>query len=123
MEQDEYSQVVRKHSLAPDNRIATVKRSEKVMNKSELVDAISQKINVSKKEADAILTAMIEEIVAAVASGNKVTLVGFGSFEPRERQAREGRNPKTGAAMTISATRVPGFSAGKSFKDKVAPSE
>ena len=61
--------------------------------------------------------------MATVASGNKVTLVGFGSFEPRERQAREGRNPKTGAAMTISATRVPAFSAGKSFKDKVAPSE
>jgi len=93
------------------------------MNKSELVDAISQKTNVSNKEADAILTAMIEEIVAAVASGNKVTLVGFGSFEPRERQAREGRNPKTGEAMTISATRVPGFSAGKSFKDKVAPTK
>lgn len=93
------------------------------MNKSELVDAISQKTNVSKKEADAILTAMIEEIVTAVASGSKVTLIGFGSFEPRERQAREGRNPKTGEAMTISATRVPGFSAGKSFKDKVAPSE
>jgi DNA-binding protein HU-beta len=91
------------------------------MNKSELVDEISQKTNVSKKEADAILTAMLEEIVAAVASGNKITLVGFGSFEPRERQAREGRNPKTGETMTIPATRVPGFSAGKSFKDKVAP--
>jgi DNA-binding protein HU-beta len=93
------------------------------MNKSELVDAISQKTNVSKKEADAILTAMIEEIVAAVASGSKVTFIGFGSFEPRERQAREGRNPKTGETMTIPATRVPGFSVGKSFKDKVAPSE
>ena len=90
------------------------------MNKSELVDAIAQKTNVSKKEADAILTAMVEEIVAAVASGNKVTLAGFGSFEPRERQAHEGRNPKTGEAMTIPATRIPGFSAGKSFKDKVA---
>ena len=90
------------------------------MNKSELVEAIAEKINVSKKEADAILTAMIEEIVTAVASGSKVTFVGFGSFEPRERQARSGRNPKTGEAMTISATRVPGFSAGKSFKDKVA---
>ena len=90
------------------------------MNKAELVDAIAQKTNVSKKEADAILTAMIEEIMAAVAGGNKVTLVGFGSFEPRERQARSGRNPKTGEAMTIPASRVPGFSAGKSFKDKVA---
>ncbi len=91
------------------------------MNKGELVDAISQKTNVSKKEADATIAAMIEEIVAAVASGNKVTFVGFSSFEPRERQARFGRNSKTGQAMTINATRVPAFSAGKSFKDKVAP--
>jgi len=79
------------------------------MNKGELVEAISQKISVSKKEADAILTAMLEEIMAAVASDNKVTLVGFGSFEPRERQAREGRNPKTGETMTIPATRVRAF--------------
>ncbi len=91
------------------------------MNKGELVDAIAQKTNVSKKETDAILTAMLEEIMAVVADGNKVTLVGFGSFEPRERSSREGRNPKTGETMTISATRVPGFSAGKSFKEKVAP--
>ena len=91
------------------------------MNKSELVEAIAQKINVSKQEADAIVTAMLEEIMVAVAGGSKVTFVGVGSFEPRERQAREGRNPRTGETMTISATRVPAFSAGKSFKDKVAP--
>ena len=91
------------------------------MNKGELVEAISQKISVSKKEADAIVTAMLEEIMVAVNGGSKVTFVGFGSFEPRERQAREGRNPRTGETMTISATRVPAFSAGKSFKDKVAP--
>lgn len=90
------------------------------MNKSELVDAIAHKINVSKKEADIILTAIVEEIMVGVAGGNKVTFVGFGSFEPRERQAREGRNPKTGETLTIPATRVPGFSVGKSFKDKVA---
>lgn len=91
------------------------------MNKGELVDAIAQKTNVSKKETDAILTAMLEEIMTAVASGNKVILVGFGSFEPRERSSREGRNPKTGEKMQIAATRVPGFAAGKSFKEKVAP--
>lgn len=91
------------------------------MNKGELVEAIAQKTNVSKKETDAILTAIVDEIMAAVAGGSKVTFVGFGSFEPRERQARSGRNPKTGEAMTISATCVPGFAAGKSFKDKVAP--
>lgn len=91
------------------------------MNKGELVDAISQKASVSKKEADAILTATVETIMAAVAGGNKVTIVGFGSFEPRDRSSREGRNPKTGEKMTIAATRVPAFAAGKSFKDKVAP--
>ncbi len=91
------------------------------MNNGELVEAIYEKISVSKQEADTILTAMLEEILAAVAGGSKVTFVGFGSFEPRERQARSGRNPKTGEAMTISDTRVPGFSALKSFKDKVAP--
>ncbi len=93
------------------------------MNKGELVDAIAQKIDASKKETDSILTAIVEEIMAAVADGNKVTLVGFGSFEPRFRQAREGRNPKTGEVITIGATRTPGFSAGKPFKEKVAPAK
>jgi DNA-binding protein HU-beta len=90
------------------------------MNKAELVDAIAQKANISKKETDAILTTIVEEIVATVASGSKVTFVGFGSFEPRERQARSGRNPSTGKSIAIPATRVPAFSASKSFKDKVA---
>jgi DNA-binding protein HU-beta len=76
---------------------------------------------VTKKQADAVLTAAIETIIEAVSEGDKVTLVGFGSFEARERQAREGRNPKTGDKMEIPATRVPAFSAGKLFKDRVAP--
>lgn len=92
-----------------------------IVNKGELVEAISQKASVSKKEADAILTAMVETIMAEVADGNKVTFVGFGTFEPRDRSSREGRNPKTGEKMTIAATRVPAFAAGKVFKDKVAP--
>jgi DNA-binding protein HU-beta len=96
---------------------------KKTMNKGELVEAIAQKADVSKKEADAVLTAIVDSIVEAVSSGDKVTLVGFGSFEPRERQAREGRNPKTGETMQIPATRVPAFSAGKQFKDKVAPAD
>ncbi len=90
------------------------------MNKGELVDAIAIKANVTKKEADAVLSAAIEAIVEAVSSGDKVTLVGFGSFEKRDRAQREGRNPKTGETMTIAATSVPGFSAGKLFKEKVA---
>jgi DNA-binding protein HU-beta len=90
------------------------------MNKGELIDAIAQKANVTKKETDAVLSAAIETIVEAVANGEKVTLVGFGSFEKRDRAQREGRNPKTGETMTIAATSVPGFSAGKLFKEKVA---
>lgn len=91
------------------------------MNKGELVDAIAQKADVTKKEADAVLTALLDTILETVAAGDKVTLIGFGNFEVRDRQAREGRNPKTGEAMQIPATRVPAFSAGKSFKERVAP--
>ena len=91
------------------------------MNKGELVDAIAEKATVTKKQADAVLSAALETIIDAVSGGDKVTLVGFGSFEPRPRKAREGRNPKTGEAMTIPATVVPAFSAGKLFKEKVAP--
>lgn len=91
------------------------------MNKGELVHAIAERTSVTKKEADAVITAAIECIMEAVAEGEKVTLVGFGSFESRERKEREGRNPKTNEKMVIPATKVPAFSAGKLFKDKVAP--
>ena len=90
------------------------------MNKAELVDAVADKAEVSKRDADAIVTATVEAIMEAVASGNKVSLVGFGSFEPRERKARDGRNPQTGETMKIPATTVPAFSAGKGFKQLVA---
>ncbi|MBW4660968.1 MAG: HU family DNA-binding protein [Drouetiella hepatica Uher 2000/2452] len=90
------------------------------MNKAELVTAIATKTEFSKKDIDLVLSAAIEAIQGAVAAGDKVTLVGFGSFEPRERAAREGRNPKTGEAMQIPANTVPAFSAGKQFKDLVA---
>ncbi|MFP4007601.1 MAG: HU family DNA-binding protein [Spirulinaceae cyanobacterium] len=91
------------------------------MNKGDLVDKVAEKADVTKKQADAVLTATLEAIVEAVSEGEKVTLVGFGSFERRDRAAREGRNPKTGDKMVIKATRVPAFSAGKLFKEKVAP--
>jgi DNA-binding protein HU-beta len=90
------------------------------MNKGELVDAIADKASVTKKQADAVLSAALETIVEAVSADQKVTLVGFGSFEARQRKAREGRNPKTGDKMKIPATTVPAFSAGKLFKEKVA---
>lgn len=91
------------------------------MNKGDLVDQVSTKANVTKKQADAVITATLETIMEAVSSNDKVTLVGFGSFEPRARKAREGRNPKTGDKMEIPATTVPAFSAGKLFKEMVAP--
>jgi DNA-binding protein HU-beta len=90
------------------------------MNKGELVDKVSERANVTKKQADNVLSAALDVIMDAVAEDEKVTLVGFGSFEPRTRQAREGRNPRTGEKMEIPATKVPAFSAGKLFKDKVA---
>lgn len=89
------------------------------MNKGELIEKIADKANVTKKVADAALSAAVESIMEAVATGEKVTLVGFGTFERRDRKAREGRNPKTGEAMEIPATVVPAFSAGKLFKEKV----
>ena len=91
------------------------------MNKSELVDAVANKAEVTKKQAEIVISATIETIMEAVAGDDKVTLVGFGSFESRDRKAREGRNPKTNEKMSIPATKVPAFSAGKIFKEKVAP--
>ncbi|WP_341528632.1 HU family DNA-binding protein [Nostoc sp. UHCC 0302] len=91
------------------------------MNKGELVDAVAAKANITKKEALEVISAFLEVVTEAVANGDKVTLVGFGSFERRDRSQREGRNPKTNEPMTIPATRVPAFSPGKQFKEKVAP--
>jgi DNA-binding protein HU-beta len=90
------------------------------MNKEELVAAIAAQTTTTKKEANKILDAAIETIMETVAGGDKVTLVGFGTFEPRDRSERTGRNPQTGAPITITATRVPVFSAGKLFKEKVS---
>lgn len=90
------------------------------MNKAELIDMVAEKADVSKKDADAVLSAVIESIMESVANGDKVSLVGFGSFEPRDRKARDGRNPQTGQTIKIPATTVPAFSAGKGFKQLVA---
>jgi len=90
------------------------------MNKAELIDLVSEKAEVSKKDADAIVSATVAAIMESVAGGDKVSLVGFGSFEPRARKARDGRNPQTGKTIKIPATTVPAFSAGKGFKELVA---
>ena len=89
------------------------------MNREELITEISKSAKVTKKVASEVLTATIVAIQASVKKGNKVTLVGFGTFEQRKRTARTGRNPQTGAAIKIAAKKVPVFSAGKKFKELV----
>ena len=90
------------------------------MNKAELIHAAAMKADVSKKEAEAVLTAALDTITEALAEGEKVQLVGFGSFELKKRAARLGRNPKTKEAIEIPASVVPTFKAGKALKDAVA---
>ena len=90
-----------------------------IMNKEELVKEVSKKAKVSQKATADIIAATLETIEKTVSKGKKVTLVGFGTFEPRKRAARTGRNPQTGAPLKIAAKTVPAFSAGKKFKELV----
>ena len=87
------------------------------MNKVELVEAIATKAGITKKDAEAALKAFIDTVEGALKKGDKVQLVGFGTFEVSKRAAREGRNPQTGAAMKIPASKAPKFKAGKALKD------
>lgn len=87
------------------------------MNRTELVAAMAQQAGISKKDADAALKAFIDNVENAVKAGDKVQLVGFGTFESRERSAREGKNPQTGEKIKIAACKVPAFKAGKAFKE------
>lgn len=89
------------------------------MNKTELIAAVAMKSGISKKDAATAMDAMISEIVAAVKKGDKVQLVGFGTFEARKRTARNGINPQTKKQIKIAASTIPAFKAGKSFKDAV----
>ena len=90
------------------------------MNKVELVASVVEKTGLAKKDAEKAVAAVLESIVDAVAAGDKVQLVGFGTFEVRERSERTGRNPRTKEAIVIPASKQPVFKAGKSFKDVVA---
>lgn len=90
------------------------------MNKNELISEVANRAGLSKKDAEKALAAVVETITEAVVKGDKVQLVGFGSFETKQREARMGRNPKTKEAIEIPATRVPVFKAGKALKDAVA---
>ena len=89
------------------------------MNKTELVAAVAEKAALSKKDAEKAVSAVVDTITAALADGDKVQLVGFGTFEVRERAARTGKNPRTGAAINIEASKVPAFKAGQAFKNTV----
>ena len=89
------------------------------MNKSELINPVVVSAEVSKKEAEAVITAALDAITAALKEGDKVQLVGFGSFEVKKRAARVGRNPKTKETIEIPASVVPVFKAGKALKDAV----
>lgn len=89
------------------------------MTKTELVDQVAAKSNLTKKDAGAAVDAVFASITEALAKGDKVQLVGFGSFEVKQRSERVGRNPQTGAEMTIPAKKVPVFRAGKQLKDSV----
>ena len=90
------------------------------MNKAELIAAVAEKAALSKKDSEAAVNAALEAIEAALKDGDKVQLVGFGSFEVKPRAARTGRNPKTKEPIEIAASRVPVFKAGKALKDAVA---
>ena len=90
------------------------------MNKTELIAAVAEKADLSKKDAEAAITAAVEAITGALIEGEKVQLVGFGSFEVKTRAARVGRNPKTGEEIPISEASLPVFKAGKALKDAVA---
>ena len=86
------------------------------MNKTELVAAMAEQTNLSKKDAEAALKAFIDVVSEELKKGEKVQLVGFGTFEVSERAAREGRNPQTGETMEIKASKTPKFKAGKALK-------
>ncbi|MGH8529528.1 MAG: HU family DNA-binding protein [Nevskiales bacterium] len=89
------------------------------MNKSDLIEAVSKVADLSKAEAGRAADAVFDAITKALKKGQKVALVGFGTFQVRSRKARKGRNPKTGAAISIKASKAPGFKAGKGLKDAV----
>ena len=89
------------------------------MNRLELVNTISRKMGATKKDADKAVTAFIDTVTEALVEGRKFQLIGFGTFEVRERAARKGRNPQTGEEIEIPASKIPAFKAGKSLKDSV----
>lgn len=89
------------------------------MNKAELIASVAVKADISKADAGKVIDAMLEVVTKALKKKDKVSLVGFGTFVVREREARTGRNPKTGAPLKIKASKTPSFKAGKALKDAI----
>ena len=89
------------------------------MNKTEFIAAVAEKAEISKKDSEKALKAFVDVVAEQLKAGDKVQLVGFGTFEVSERPAREGRNPQTGETMTIAACKAPKFKAGKALKDAI----
>ena len=89
------------------------------MNKTEFIAAVAEKAEISKKDSEKALKAFVDVVTEQLKAGDKVQLVGFGTFEVAERAAREGRNPSTGATMKIPASKAPAFKAGQAFKEAI----
>ena len=89
------------------------------MNKTELLNAVAAAAGVSKKDAEAVVKATFDTIAKAMAEGDKVQLIGFGTFETRTREARDAKNPRTGEVIKVAACKAPAFKAGKALKDAV----
>ena len=90
------------------------------MNKSELINAVAEKAGISKKDAEVAISSLLDVIIENVANGEEIRIVGFGTFERRERKERVGSDPRTGEKIQIAASKVPAFKPGKSFKEAVA---
>jgi DNA-binding protein HU-beta len=99
--------------------IKQIKREEIIVNKAELISAIAEKSELTKKDSEKALNALLDSVVVALNKGDKVQIIGFGTFEAKKRNAREGINPRTGKPIKIAAATVPSFKAGKALKDAI----
>lgn len=90
------------------------------MNKTELINEVASKTSMTKKDVEKVVNAFFGTVEETLKAGDKVQLIGFGTFEVRDRQSRKGRNPQTGEEITIPATRIPAFKSGKALKDSLA---
>lgn len=116
---ESFRAIVRKFYVRTDYNVCPEKNRRKIMNKTDLVAAVAQKAELSKKDAEKAVNALTATVTEALCEGDKVQLVGFGTFEVRAREARSGKNPRTGEVIQIAASKIPAFKAGKALKDVV----